>query len=543
MRFPLYFLLAAAAIACGTAAPLKLTLKGQLLSAELESAQAKGGNGGGQGGGNGGERGSGGNAGGNRGGAGGDNANGNARGKDRSNDGDVETAHEDRLSARERPVAGVYFRLRLPPPELKRARAPHRVVPRTSATRRVGTAARGSIDATKKAPNSTASPKGRPRDRSMPDGIVVSGLTTLEIGRLTQRGLTVARATTTAQSKVIKFRLPAGMSPEAGRRAVKAVNAYAVADTDAYYYTDGHPADCLGASCGAAEIRWSGSSCGAPPVIGMIDTRIDTNHEALAGQDVEMLELPGHVPTSSSDHGTAIAALLAGRRDSKAPGLLPAAKIVSVDAFAMEDGIERADVIRLVDAIEALWRRGVRIVNLSLSGPPNAVLEQAIDRALARGMILIAAAGNGGPGGKPAYPAAYPGVIAVTAVDHEMRIYSRATRGDYIALAAPGVGLKMVVAPSSEASRSGTSFAVPYVTAAVASLLARDSALDDAAVTRLLSSSARDLGRPGRDPVYGWGLLQTAGICDWPEETSTPAIARDMTAAQPATGSIRKGQE
>jgi subtilisin family serine protease len=134
-------------------------------------------------------------------------------------------------------------------------------------------------------------------------------------------------------------------------------------------------------------------------------------------------------------------------------------------------------------------------------------------------------------------------VIAVTAVDRESRIYSRATRGDYIALAAPGVRLRTVTPRGGDTARSGTSFAVPYVRAAAATLLARNSGLDHADIIHLLSVAARDLGAPGRDPVYGWGLLQTAGICDWPRAAPMPTIAGDMTPARPTAGSIRKGLE
>ncbi len=101
----------------------------------------------------------------------------------------------------------------------------------------------------------------------------------------------------------------------------------------------------------------------------------------------------------------------------------------------------------------SLSRRGVRVVNLNFSGPPNAVLKQAIDKALAEGMILVAAAGNNGAGGDPAYPAAYTNVIAVTAVDSETRIYSRATHsGDYVAFAAPGVRIRTAAAGGGEAT-------------------------------------------------------------------------------------------
>ena len=142
------------------------------------------------------------------------------------------------------------------------------------------------------------------------------------------------------------------------------------------------------------------------------------------------------------DHGTAIAALLVGRRGSQTPGLLPDAKIVAVDAFYRDGGTaDRTDVMSLVAGVEALVERGVQVMNLSLSGPPNEVLQKAIEAAQAKGIVVVAAAGNNGPGAEPSYPAAYPGVIAVTAVDQNLNVYRRATQGAYVDLAAPGVNI------------------------------------------------------------------------------------------------------
>src|SRR5581483_1352998 len=154
---------------------------------------------------------------------------------------------------------------------------------------------------------------------------------------------------------------------------------------------------------------------------------------------VELIEEPGGGAPSSPAHGTAVAALLAGRPGTLSEGLLPGARLVAIDAFNQAGDRERTDVTRLITALEMLSDRGVRIINLSLSGAPNRLLEKAIAAAVARDIVVVAAAGNKGPGAEPAYPAAYPGVIAVTAVDRQLRIYARATHGDYVSLAAPGV--------------------------------------------------------------------------------------------------------
>jgi subtilisin family serine protease len=173
------------------------------------------------------------------------------------------------------------------------------------------------------------------------------------------------------------------------------------------------------------------------------------------------------------------------------------------------------DAAALVAAIETLVERGVGVVNLSLSGPPNAILEQAVASAHARGVVLVAAAGNEGPGAEPSYPGAYPEVVAVTAVDRDLNIYKRATVGDYVDLAGPGVNL-WTAAKGRSARSSGTSYAVPFVTAAAALLRAANSDLSPGEVLSGISLTAQDLGPAGRDPVFGWGLVQPARLCTLP---------------------------
>ena len=114
-----------------------------------------------------------------------------------------------------------------------------------------------------------------------------------------------------------------------------------------------------------------------------------------------------------------------------------------------------------------------------------------------------------GPGAPPAFPAALDGVIAVTAVDVDGRLFEPANRGDYVDVAAPGV---RVIAPAA-GPETGTSFAAPFVTAWVAAKIAEGGPADAAAMHRAIAATARDLGPAGRDPDFGWGLLQSDGNC------------------------------
>ncbi|MBM6596389.1 S8 family serine peptidase [Microvirga pudoricolor] len=306
-------------------------------------------------------------------------------------------------------------------------------------------------------------------------------------------------------------------------------------DLDQYYYLDDHQAACKGIECQPPSsvewnslVKWSGpnaSSCGTVPLIGMIDTGIAVGHDALKDQSIEALAQPSPRSLASlKDHGTAVAALLVGKQGSETPGLLPHARLLAVDAFYRDGNTaDRTDVTSLVSAIETLAERGVRVINMSLSGPANEVLQKAIAAAQAKGIVIVAAAGNNGPGAEPSYPAAYPGVVAVTAVDHDLKVYRRATQGSYIDLSAPGVNVWTASAEGTGRSRTGTSYATPYVSAAAGMLFASHPTLDAKGLQARLEDFARDLGKPGRDPTFGFGLVQMAGLCQ--EPGVAPAIA------------------
>jgi subtilisin family serine protease len=152
----------------------------------------------------------------------------------------------------------------------------------------------------------------------------------------------------------------------------------------------------------------------------------------------------------------------------------------------------------------------VKVVNLSLSGPDNEPLRRVIARVQTQGIHLIAASGRPNRSRDLGYPAKYPGVIAVSAVDNRLRPSRLAIRGDHITFSAPGAGIAVAKRPAGVRRVEGTSFAAPFVSAAYAIGLAHGQNLSE--LTGLLARSAKDLGPPGRDPIYGWGLLQFSGL-------------------------------
>ncbi|RWB33664.1 MAG: hypothetical protein EOS70_06355 [Mesorhizobium sp.] len=164
-------------------------------------------------------------------------------------------------------------------------------------------------------------------------------------------------------------------------------------------------------------------------------------------------------------------------------------------------------------ALDLLSVRGVQVTNMSLSGPANALLEQFVRKLSEGGMIIVAAAGNGGPKAGPAYPAAYAEVIAVTAVDRMRRLCRRAGRGEHIDLAAPGVEVWTAASVSGARPKTGTSFAAPFVAAAAALMKSANSSATAVDIHDALGKSAEDLGAPGKDAVFGWDLLNARAAC------------------------------
>jgi len=249
-------------------------------------------------------------------------------------------------------------------------------------------------------------------------------------------------------------------------------------------------------------------ACGRGLRLGMLDLLPNPNDGALRRAALETQRIvPWGQRLADDDHGTAVAALLVGQGDDeRLAGLLPGASLAAAGIFGRtRRGEPETSTEWIALGLDWVLARGAEVVNLSFGGPPDAVLERVVAAALATGAVLVAAAGNEGPDAAPLYPAALDGVLAVTAVDLALAPWPEASRGPHVALSAPGVD----VFTAGGRYRSGTSYAAPFATAALA--LERARAGPDAAARTL--AAARDLGPPGRDPIFGAGLVQLAGAC------------------------------
>jgi hypothetical protein len=236
--------------------------------------------------------------------------------------------------------------------------------------------------------------------------------------------------------------------------------------------------------------------------LGLIDGGIDETHPVFRELTIhrhgcDNVAIP-------SEHGTAVASLMVGR-SADFHGAAPGAELYAGDVYC---GIPTGGSVDAVaEAMSWLVHERIAVINVSLVGPPNVVLESVVHDVISRGFILVAAVGNDGPAAKPLYPASYPGVVGVTAVDARRRVLVEAARGPQVRFAAPGADMVAAKSPQGFAAVRGTSFAAPLVTCLLGAQLAQP---DSAAASRAindLAGRAVDLGARGLDPIYGYGLV------------------------------------
>jgi len=242
--------------------------------------------------------------------------------------------------------------------------------------------------------------------------------------------------------------------------------------------------------------------------IGMLDTAVRTIPALQAVKLTQRSFLADTDTPTAHEHGTAIAALISGQdRTHRFRGMAPGAQLFAGAIMRDQEDHSGTNTAMLLRGLDWLIGNKVQVINLSLGGPGDDLMASVFAKLQKQGVIVVASAGNGGPDAPPSYPAAYRGVLAVTAVDALDQVYREANRGSYIAVAAPGVD---IWTPDAAQGRyvSGTSFSAAVVTGAVGLMLSRKADLSADRVRENLCRHARDLGDPGADKVYGCGLLQ-----------------------------------
>ena len=234
-------------------------------------------------------------------------------------------------------------------------------------------------------------------------------------------------------------------------------------------------------------------------LVAVIDSGIDTKHPDLAGTVAASFDVLG--PHEAHFHGTAMAGAIAAH--GRLTGVAPQARLLAVRSL---DADGQGTTLSIVDGINWAVARGARVLNMSFAGPQDPLLRQHVAAVHARGVVMVAAAGNGGPESGPLYPAADAHVIAVTATDADDRLYPLANRGRHIAVAAPGVDILGPAPNEGVQLISGTSVAAAHVSGIAALILERAPTLRPEEVRTVLMRTAAALAAPDAKEDSGAGL-------------------------------------
>jgi subtilisin family serine protease len=254
--------------------------------------------------------------------------------------------------------------------------------------------------------------------------------------------------------------------------------------------------------------------------IAVIDTGVDTGHPDLKGKVIDKANfVDGDKSFNEDVHGTLVAGIIAAIPNNGVGiyGVAPDVKLLAVKVCRprAKDRVEADSSSDMLGrGFDFAILKGANIINLSLGGPRDPLIARLVRDAYARGIITVAAAGNGGPGGEPVYPAAMEKVLAVSAVDKRNELYEMATRGDYIDLVAPGVEIISTMPGARFDVYSGTSMAAPHVAGVIAILLEKHPNLSPAELRDIVEAAARDLGAPGKDVMFGSGLVDACNALE-----------------------------
>ncbi|HEY0002609.1 MAG TPA: type VII secretion-associated serine protease mycosin [Actinoplanes sp.] len=258
---------------------------------------------------------------------------------------------------------------------------------------------------------------------------------------------------------------------------------------------------------------------GAGVTVAVIDSGVDADHPDLRGQVLsgfDLVDPHGDGDTDLVGHGTTVSAIIAGRGDDSngVIGIAPKAKILPVRVLDQEN--RYSDAIIVAKGVRWAVDHGARVINLSLGGNgTSAALAAALDYAFAKDVVVVACTGNAIPStsGGVWYPAREPGVLAVAGMERNGdQLWAGSITGKETVLTAPATQL-VGARPGADGywKVQGTSFAAPMVSATVALVRSRWPTMPAGEVINRIIRTAKDRGPIGRDPEFGFGLVDPTG--------------------------------
>ena len=305
------------------------------------------------------------------------------------------------------------------------------------------------------------------------------------VARLQDAGFRLVRERSLGDlgSDLYVFRAPSGMTTARALRLARQVDPQGLYDFNHIYTRSGRVGEM------SVQSRPGGRR------VGLIDTGVAADHPDLSA--VQIVSSAFHAGAyQPAEHGTAVASLLAG-----APG----DRLYSADIYG--DGPTGGSAESLIAALGWMADNQVGVINISLVGPHNRLLAQITRRLTDRGHLLVAAVGNDGPSADPLFPAAYSEVLAVTSVDDRGRVLPEACRGEHVDFALQGRDVRVASLSQGRMEARGTSFAAPQLAAVLAGVLPYPDAARSAEAMAWLERLAQDAGPPGRDEIYGYGII------------------------------------
>lgn len=288
--------------------------------------------------------------------------------------------------------------------------------------------------------------------------------------------------------------------------------------------------------------------------IAVIDSGVDVKHPELVNSVADSFDALGS-KEGPHVHGTGIAGAIVAH--GKLMGSAPEARLLAIRAFGGGVNGAESTTYVILKGLDYATEHGAQIINMSFAGPKDPLIERGVAATAARGILMVAAAGNAGPKSPPLYPAANPNVIAVSGTDAQEKLFPASNRGNYISIAAPGADIFLPAPDDKYQMTSGTSFSAAYVSGVAALMLDRNPALKPNDLRAILEKTARDLGAPGRDDLFGAGeadafaavTASTAGPAvplaavsgtpgsQKPQPADNASVSRAMNDAAPAMAS------
>ena len=343
-----------------------------------------------------------------------------------------------------------------------------------------------------------ADPHGEPVLRGQ---LVAVGLSDAGLARLAAAGFTVSSKVRldSLATRVDVLRCPAGTSTRRALQMARQLDAAGSIDFDHLYLGSAAAADQSAVSATAADDR---SGLRRDIRVGLVDGGVRIEHPVFRSSTIVASGCDGHLVPSA--HGTAVASLLIGEQ-SPFRGAAPGATLYAADVYCGQP--TGGSIEAIAQALAWLSAARVPVINFSLVGPDNLVLRELVRQLIARGHLIVAAVGNDGPAAPALYPAAYPDVVGVTAVDAQRRLLVEAERGAQVAFAAPGAEMAAANLSDGYIAVRGTSFAAPLVAGLLAAHMDEPDRTQAQRAVASLAQTATHLGPSGRNPSFGFGVI------------------------------------